>query len=47
MILTTVISEPVGKRTMDKVDNQSFDVAAIRVLIRHYHQMAVAKALDI
>ena len=42
-LLHKVVSEEVGPVVVDKVDDKSFDVRAVLVLISHDHQPAVAK----
>ena len=38
--------EQIGPEVVDKVDDQTLDVGAVLVLIRHDHQLAVAQTLD-
>ena len=42
-LLHKVVSEEVGPVVVDEVDDKSFDVRAVLVLVSHDHQPAIAK----
>lgn len=42
-LLHEVVLEKVGPVVMDEVDDESFDVGAVLILISHYHQLPVAQ----